>query len=389
MDIAFSRRTAWPTDENGLTRAVRARRLAGEPVLDLTQSNPTTAGIHYPADLLAPLGDPSGLVYRPESLGHPAARAAVVAHYAALGVDVSAERIVITASTSEAYAFLFHVLCDAGDEILAPAPSYPLFSYLADLAGVRLVTFPLAYDGAWHLDLPALVDRIGPRTRAIAIVSPNNPTGAYLKADELAALRAIARERGLALISDEVFAGYPLREDPTRAPSMATVDDGVAFALSGLSKVVGLPQLKLGWIVVAGEDALAESALARLAMVADTFLSVATPVQLAASRLLTGGTAVAEAILARCRRNLAALRAALAAPSAATVLDVEGGWYAVVQVPATRSEEEWVLALLDRGVLVHPGHFFDFAREAFVVLSLLTDEPTFDAGIAELAALVE
>lgn len=388
MHVAFSRRTAWPAEENAITRAVTARRAIGAPIHDLTQSNPTTAGLSYPAALLGPLADVEALVYQPESLGHRAAREAVVAHYARHGATVAAERVVITASTSEAYSYLFHVLCDAGDEILAPAPSYPLFSYLADLAGVRLVTFPLAYDGVWHLDLPALAERIGPRTRAIAVVSPNNPTGAYLKTDELAALRALAREHGLALISDEVFAGYPLRDDPTRAPTLASLPDGLGFALSGLSKVVALPQLKLGWIVVAGDDALANAALDRLAMVADTFLSVATPVQLAAARLLEGAAPIADAIARRTARNLERLRTVLAPPSAATILDVEGGWYAVVQVPATRSEEEWVLALLDRGVLVHPGHFFDFAREAFLIVSLLTDEPTFDTGIAELAALI-
>lgn len=388
----FSIRTAWPEEENALTRALRDRGAAGQPTLDLTASNPTRVGLAYESDLLAPLSDVRALAYEPEALGLASAREAVTAFYAARGVEVAPAHVAITASTSEAYAFLFQVLADPGDEILVPAPSYPLFGYLADLAGVRLVPYPLRYDGAWHVDLPALAGAISPRARAILVVSPNNPTGSYLTRAELVRLRAIAETHALALVSDEVFADYPLRPeraDAPRAPSLAGETTGLAFALSGLSKVAGLPQLKLGWMVAAGDAALVEAALARVAMVADTYLSVGTPVQRALPALLARAPTLAARIAERTRANLELVRTALAAPCAASVLDVEGGWYATLRLPRTRSEQEWALALLDRGVLVHPGHFFDFEEEAYVVVSLLPRADDMARGLAVLRELVD
>jgi alanine-synthesizing transaminase len=385
---AFSNRTRWPQQPNRLSLATDARARAGRHTIDLTVSNPTAAQLGHDPACLAPLAHPRGLDYAPESLGLSPAREAVAARYAAAGVPVTADRVVITASTSEAYAFLFQVLADHGDEVLTPAPSYPLFGFLADLSGVRLCPYPLRYDGSWHVDLAAVRAAITPRTRAILIVSPNNPTGSYLKRDEADALATLAAERGLALVSDEVFADYPLRDDPTRLVTLANEPRCLSFSLSGLSKVAALPQLKLGWMLASGPPSLVAEALARLSLVADTFLSTATPVQLALPELLATGNTMAAAIRARCAINLAHLRAALAPPCPAGVLDVEGGWYATVRVPGTRSEEDWALALLDQGVLVHPGHFFDFDREAYLVLSLLTPAAPFAEGVARLRDLV-
>ncbi|HEU4412166.1 MAG TPA: pyridoxal phosphate-dependent aminotransferase, partial [Polyangiaceae bacterium] len=293
-----------------------------------------------------------------------------------------------TSSTSEAYAYLFWALADPGDEVLVPTPSYPLFAYLADLAGVRLRPYPLAYDGAWHLDLPALEAAAGPQTRAVIVVSPNNPTGSFLKHDELAALRAFAARRALALVSDEVFLDYGFAPDPRRAPSLAAETEGLAFAMGGLSKAAALPQLKLAWTVIAGAEAPAGAALARLAFVADTFLSPGAPVQSALPSLLAQAPARAARVRERARRNVAALARAFAG-SAATPLRVEGGWTAVVRMPHTRSADAWAHALLERGVLVQPGYFYDFADEARLVVSLLPPPAAYDEALARWRALLD
>jgi aspartate/methionine/tyrosine aminotransferase len=292
---------------------------------------------------------------------------------------------VLTASTSEAYGFLFKLLCDPGDEVLVPRPSYPLFEHLAQLEGVRAVPYRAAYDGAWHVDVPSVRAAVSPRTRAIVTVSPNNPTGSYLKRDELDALAAM----GLPIVSDEVFASYPLRPDPARAVSALEARGApLVFALGGLSKLAALPQMKAGWVAVAGEPGRVDEALARLEVIADAYLSVSTPVQHALPALLASRGAAHAAIASRTRANLGAIVPALAG-SAASLLDVEGGWYATVRLPATRSEEAWVLDLLEQdGVHVHPGHFFDFASEAYVILSLLTPEQDFAEGLARLVARV-
>jgi aspartate/methionine/tyrosine aminotransferase len=292
----------------------------------------------------------------------------------------------LTASTSEAYAYLFKLLCDPGDEVLVPAPSYPLFDHLAGLEGVSLVPYRLAYDGEWHVDVPHLRAAVGAKTRAILAVSPNNPTGSYLKRDELAAMAAL----GLPIVSDEVFAAYPLKVDARRAESaLEAARETLVFALGGLSKLAGLPQMKLAWTCIAGPEAPRDEALARLELIADTFLSPGTPVQAALPRLLAAGARTRAAIAARTRTNLEVVRRACAG-SAASVLDVEGGWYATLRVPHTCSEEAWVLALLERdGVYVHPGWFFDFAEDAVLVVSLLTPEPALAEGIARIVARVE
>jgi len=379
----FSERSAFDLARNELSEALTRARSAGRRVLDLTESNPTRAVLPYEAPaILGSLGAPGVLVYEPASFGLVAAREAVASH-----LGVPAGRVVLTASTSEAYAFLFKLLCDPGDEVLVPIPSYPLFEHLARLESVRPVAYRIAYDGAWHLDLDSVRAAVGPRTRAIVLVTPNNPTGSILKQSELAALA----ELGLPIVSDEVFAGYTLdaRTEPPRASSALEAKGALVFALGGLSKLAALPQMKLAWTVVGGPDDVAGPALARLEIIADAFLSVGAPVQHALPALLASRAGVTAAIVARTRENLAFLRGALGG-KATSVLDVEAGWYATLRVPGTRTEEQWTLALLEQdGVYVHPGHFFDFEREAYLVVSLLTPQAVFREGIERLVARVE
>lgn len=384
----LSRRTAWPDEPTPLALAVERARRGPAPLLDLTVSNPLEVGLLPPADLDA-LASPNAQRYRPDPLGLPEARDAVTRYYRERhGIDVDPARVLLTSSTSEAYAYLFWALADPGDEVLVPTPSYPLFAFLADLAGVTLRPYPLAYDGAWHLDPPALEAALGPKTRALLVVSPNNPTGSFLKKDELSTLRTFAAERSLALVADEVFIDYGFAPDPRRAPSLAAETEGLAFAMGGLSKAAALPQLKLAWTVIAGADAPANAALARLTFVADTFLSPGGPPQCALPSLLEQAPARSALVLDRARRNLAALVRTLAG-STATPLHVEGGWTAVLRMPRTRNADAWAHALLDRGVLVQPGYFYDFADEARLVVSLLPTPDTYDEALARLRALLD
>jgi aspartate/methionine/tyrosine aminotransferase len=386
----FSRRSAFDVRPNRLSEALAARRARRAAVLDLTVSNPTTAELPYDADaIVSALASRASLVYAPLPFGLPDAREAVARDQRAAGVPIDAERIVLTASTSEAYAFLFKLLCDPGDDVLVPAPSYPLFEMLATLEGVRIVPYPLAYDGAWHIDIGAVRSARTPRTKAIVVVTPNNPTGSYLKRHELTALLG---ER-LPVLSDEVFARYRLAEDPTSeaATTVLEADSGLVFALSGLSKLAALPQMKAAWLQVGGDAQLVGDALARLEVIADTFLSVSTPIQHALPELLASRTAVETATLARVRGNLSRLDAALGqAPTPVSRLHVEGGWYATLRIPRVRSDEDWAVGLLEQeGVYVHPGHFFDFPRDGHLVVSLLTRPAVLDEGIAKILRYVE
>ena len=384
----FSSRLPASLAPNRISTAVDDARARGVALLDLTESNPTVVGIDYPADAIrAALAAPAALVYEPTPRGLPAARAAVADYYARRhGVTVDVERITLTASTSEAYGWIFKLLCDPGDEVLVPQPSYPLFDHLAALESVRPVAYPLRYHGGWFLDVEEVRRALTPRTRAILVVNPNNPTGSFLTRDEARGLAALAAEHDLALVSDEVFADYTFDDAPDRARAVTLAGDdspALTFVLSGLSKVVGLPQLKLGWIVAGGGPAARRAeAEARLEHIADTYLSVAAPVQHAAPSLLALVDSVGRQIRARVRENRAALAAAVAG-SAASLLDAAGGWSAVVRLPSTRSEEEWALALLADGVLVHPGYFFDLPPTT-VVVSLLVAPATLAAGVAAI-----
>lgn len=379
----FSSRLEWDLAPNRLSRLLQEKRSAGVRILDLTESNPTAAGFSYPSDaILAALVDPRSLRYEPSAAGLPAARAAVSQYYAG---RIDPNRILLTASTSEAYAFVFKLLADPGDEVLVPSPSYPLFDYLAALDSVRVVQYPLVYEGSWHIDLDALGRAITSRSRAIVLVNPNNPTGSFLKQAELAPLIALCLENHLALISDEVFADYVLEDNHRLVRSLTEVGEVLTLCLSGLSKVAGLPQLKLGWIVTGGPPGDRERAFERLELIADTYLSVSAPVQWAAPVLLDGRRQMQQQILARVRANRAFLANQIGPASPWKLLATEGGWYAVLEAPRIQTEEEWALSLLaDDSVLVQPGFFFDFEREAFLVISLLTAEEVFRAGVRRI-----
>jgi len=383
--LSLSRRSEGGETPNALTLALRGRRERGEATLDLTVSNPTTAGIPYAADAIrSAFATPSILTYAPLPFGTPEARRAVAESYEALGVAVSPERVVVTASTSEAYSILFKVLCDPGDEVLVPAPSYPLFDWLARLENVSLVPYRLRYDGAWHVDRESVVRALSPRTRATIVVSPNNPTGSYLSKSDLAFFESLA----VPIVSDEVFATYPLDRPKSATQSVLEARSALVFSLGGLSKHAALPQMKAGWIGLGGPDADVARCLERLELVMDTFLSVGTPVLSALPSLLaTHGTA-SGAIRRRTRANLDTLTG-YTKESAVTLLAVEGGWSATLRLPNVRSEEAWTLGLLhDRGVYVHPGHFFDFEDDPFFVVSLLTPEADFARGAEAIVRYV-
>jgi alanine-synthesizing transaminase len=379
----FSTRSRFERRKSALQVAREAALRGGRRLLDLTLSNPTDAGLPPFSQALAALQTAGGHCYQPEPLGLLSAREAVSAWMTAQGVPVAPERIVLTASTSEAYAFLFKLLCDPGDEVLVPVPSYPLFGYLAQLESARVTSYPLHYDGHWHAPLHLLREACSPATRAVITVHPNNPTGSYLKRDELAGLASL----GLPIISDEVFAPYPLEADPNRAASALQARDAPVFSLHGLSKLAGLPQLKLAWICIGGPEAWVEESQARLELIADTFLSVATPVQLALPAILSAHAPFTAAIASRIARNLARLRE-LTAGTALDVLRVEGGWYAVVRLPAVLDDHGWALRLLEQDVWVQPGYFYDFAQGSYIVLGLLTVEREFDQGLTRIVEAV-
>ena len=386
----FASRLPPQLEPNRLSRALGSARRSGTRLLDLTASNPTAVGIPYPPAVRSALSDPRAATYDPDPRGRRDARQAVAATWDAGGASIDPDRILLTASTSEAYSFLFKLLCDPGDAVLVPQPSYPLFDLLTMLDAVASQPYRLDYHGAWSIDRASLEAACTERTRAVLVVSPNNPTGSMLRADDRTWLRAFCAARDLAIVADEVFAEYPLepRADACRAIG-ATPAEALTFALGGLSKSVGLPQLKLAWIVADGPEQLVTSALDRLDVIADSYLSVSTPVQVAAPAVLDAGREVRAAIAERIRRNLDRLKTIAREVPAVTVLDPEGGWSAVLRVPAVASEESIALHLIeDQGVVVHPGYFFDFHAEAFLVISLLTDPATFDAGVERVCATV-
>lgn len=387
----FSSRLNWDLRPNPLSALLDEKRRAGALVLDLTESNPTHADLDYPSgEILAALADPRAIRYQPEPRGSASARQAVSNYYAERAIDVPRSRILLTASTSEAYTYLFKLLADPGDEILTPRPSYPLFEFLAGLESLQVRQYALRYEGTrkqgrWCVDFEDLERSINARTRALVVVNPNNPTGSFLQREEWARLDALASAHGIAILSDEVFSDYAFAPDPSRADSPPAASRALTFSMSGLSKIAGLPQLKLGWIVAGGPGR--ETALERIELIADTYLSVATPVQEALPRLLAISAGVRRQIQDRTRANLALLRDLIGPDSSCRALDVEGGWYAIIQMPRTRSEEEWALALLSRrDVLVQPGFFFDFEAEAFLVVSLLTAPQVFEEGMRRLLA---
>lgn len=379
----FSARTDWNLTPNRFSAALSAHRLAGRELLDLTGSNPTRCGFRYDPRLLEALTDPAGVEYRPDSRGLASAREAVVSYYAERGTAVVPDDILLTASTSEAYTYVFRLLCNPGDEVLIPAPSYPLFEFLASLQDVKLVPYRLFYDHGWHVDLHSLTSAITARCRAVIVVHPNNPTGSFLHPEEMKALDRLCGERSIALVADEVFLDYA--HDGASRPSFAGCNSALTFTLSGVSKIAALPQMKLAWLVVSGPTHLKSPALERLEVIADTYLSVSAPLQLALPQLLAGRHAIQKQICSRLTENLTELARQLSTHPHCHRLEAEGGWYSVLRVPATRPDEDLAIALLEqRAVLVHPGHFYDFPGDGYLVLSLITPSETFREGMRRL-----
>ena len=386
-------------------------------MLDLTASNPTRVGVEYDSQaILGALQSERALDYDPQPKGLVLARQGIARYYSAhcsegerdvasnvsTTGEVDPEQIVLTTSTSEGYSFVFRLLCNAGDELLVPKPSYPLFEFLADLQDVRLVPYPLIYDHGWQMDFHSLERALSPRTRGMVVVHPNNPTGSYAKAGEVKLLNAFCRRRGLAVIVDEVFLDYGLETSGAKAPtqkdgpdrgaesaapprSFASNREVLTFTLSGLSKISALPQMKVAWIVTSGPAGEVGAALARLEVIADTYLSMNAPVQWAVPAMLEQRHSIQPQLLSRVRGNLAELDRQLRSQKACERLCFEGGWYAVLRVPVTRSDEELAIELvMEKSVLVHPGHFYDFESDGYMVLSLITPADEFAKGVAAI-----
>jgi len=386
----FSKRTEWKLTPNRFTQAQADLRSAGMAVLDLSISNPTRAGFHFDAEeILGSLATPEALEYDPQPKGLRKAREAVAYYYRDQheGNDVDPDSLILTTSTSEAYSYIFRLLCNPEDELLVPKPSYPLFEFLADLDDVRLVPYPLLYDHGWQIDLPSLYKAVNRHTRGVVIVHPNNPTGSYVKQDEVTSLNRFCQEYGLALIVDEVFLDYP--HDGAARNTFALNSGVLTFTLSGLSKISGLPQMKVGWAVTSGPEERKAEALARLEVIADTYLSMNAPLQLATPALLAQRKNFQPLLLDRVRTNLRELDRQLSHQKTCERLDVEGGWYVVLRVPATQSDEDLAIDLLRKAaVLVHPGHFYDFPRDAYLVMSLITPTAEFREGASRVLQLL-
>jgi aspartate/methionine/tyrosine aminotransferase len=376
----FARRTSWNLSPTPLAQAIESARRRCT-LLDLSVSNPTEVGLSYQQDeILGALANEATPHYSPQPQGLLSAREAVAAYYRDFDCSLDPKNIILTASTSEAYSFLFRLLCDPDDEILVPQPSYPLFQFLADLCDVRLVHYPLLYDHGWHLDQHSLSSAITPGTRAIIVVHPNNPTGSYVSPSDRDFLNQIAAQHNLALITDEVFLDYG-----TPPFTFAANESALTFTLSGLSKISGLPQMKLAWIAASGPPAQLREALARIEVIADTFLSVSTPIQLAAPTLLSLRQKIIAQLSTRTNANLNNFDRELAEFPAISRLNFEAGWYAILRVPATRSDDELAQKLVERcGVIVHPGHLYEFASDGYLVLSLITPEADFTEGIRRI-----
>jgi len=386
----FARRTDWDLTTNGYTQALEAHRRAGRELLDLTASNPTTVGLDYDEDaLLRALTDREALRYEPQPKGLLRAREAVAAYYAGHGSRVSPDELILTTSTSEAYSFVFRLLCDPGDAVLVPTPSYPLFDFLADIQDVKLERYELVYDHGWQIDPGSLFDaadraiEAGAKPRAVLAVQPNNPTGSYFRGRELQLLNDICVAHDMAIVADEVFLDYSLTGE--RPLTFTANEDALTFTLSGLSKISALPQMKVAWIAAGGLESLKPDALARLEVIADTYLSMNAPIQHAVPAMLEERRSVQSQLLNRVQQNLVELDSQLASQQLCHRLQVEGGWYAILRVPATASDEELSVTLLEHtGVLVQPGHFYDFAANGHLVVSLITEAEIFRTGVARL-----
>jgi alanine-synthesizing transaminase len=385
----FAKRTNWNLEMNRLGAALAAHRAAGKPLIDLTVSNPTECGFQYDeVAILSALRNPAALKYEPNPRGLEVARNAVAQYYAERSARIAYEDIFLTTSTSEAYSYVFRTLCNPEDELLIPEPSYPLFEFLADIQDVRLAGYPLIYDHGWQIDFHALEQAITSRTRGIVVVHPNNPTGHYCKAYEMRKLNEICAARGIAIIADEVFLDFALQEK--QYATFATNSGALTFTMSGLSKICGLPQMKAAWLIVSGAEPHKAQALARLEVIADTFLSMNAPIQWALPALLDQRPGFQKQLLARVNENLAELDKQLAGQKFCSRLEVEGGWNAVIRVPATFGDEEFAIELFtEKGVYVHPGHFYDFPSSGYLLVSLITPTSRFAEGITLVLSMAE
>jgi alanine-synthesizing transaminase len=383
----FADRTSWNLKPNRLAEALERHKSSGRKLLDLSASNPTECGFKYDAPaIMRSLCAPASLQYHPDPRGLKSARQAVSDYYAARGESVAIDDLLLTASTSEAYSFVFRLLCNPGDELLIPTPSYPLFDFLADINDIKLTRYGLFYDHGWHIDLHALKQSITPRTRGIILVHPNNPTGHFTKPEETAQLNEICSANGMTIIADEVFLDFSLG---TRQKSFVSNSAALTFTMSGISKVSGLPQMKFAWLAVSGPEEMKREALTRLEMIADTYLSLNAPIQLASPVLLQQRGSFQQQLMDRVRKNLAHLDIQLAKEKKVNRLKVEGGWYAVLRIPATRSDEEFAIDLLEKhDVYLHPGHFYDFSGDGYLVISLITPEQDFNEGLSRFLSAV-
>jgi alanine-synthesizing transaminase len=384
----FSRRTNWPLTPNRLTQVLAEVRASGAPLLDLTVSNPTHVGLHYDEQsILGAFQNPNSLFYDPQPKGLLSARQEVALYYQHdHGISLDPEQIVLTTSTSEAYSYVFRLLCNAGEQILVPKPSYPLFDFLGDLQDVSLAPYSLEYADGWFIDFPSLIRKITAQTRAILLVHPNNPTGSYLREQELQRLNAICVEHNLALIVDEVFLDFPFTGQP--AGSFAGNTAALTFTLSGLSKISGLPQMKIAWVAVGGPETRTVPAMERLTVIADTYLSLSAPAQYALPVLLEQRRSIQPQILQRVRENRAMLEKLVAKQTTCKLLHADAGWAAVIRTTSGTSDEELAVKLLrEHHVLVHPGHFYDFGSDGFVVVSLLTPAAEFGNGVERLLTM--
>ncbi len=383
----FADRTNWNLEPNALNRELARRRAAGKPLIDLTASNPTECGFDYNEQaILDALAKPAALSYKPETKGMATAREAVAEYYSAHKIQLPIDDIVLTTSTSEAYSFVFRTLCNPGDEVLIPEPSYPLFAFLAGIQDVAQRRYPLVYDYGWQIDFNALERAISPRTRAVIVVHPNNPTGHFTKAADIEKLNRICAQYNLAIIADEVFLDFAEGDEPRT--SFAANAPVLTLTTSGLSKISGLPQMKAAWLITSGPQEWKSQALERLEIIADTYLSMNTPVQLAMPVLLAQRHGFRDQVITRVRNNLVELDRQLGSEKICSRLELEGGWYAVLRIPATKPDEDLAIDLLNRkGVYVHPGHFYDFPSDGYLVLSLITKDEEFAAGVKRLLSI--
>ena len=386
----YSKRTDWKLTPNRFSQAQAELRASGTEVLDLSVSNPTRAGFQLDQDaILQALVHPDALDYDPQPKGLLSARQAVARYYKdAHGIyDVDPESLILTTSTSEGYSYVFRLLCNPDDEILVPKPSYPLFEFLADLQDVRLTPYPLIYDAGWQIDFPSLYQAVNHRTRAVVVVHPNNPTGSYASTAEIEALNRFCAEYNLALIVDEVFLDYAIDGAPRN--SFVANSAVLTFSLSGISKISGLPQMKIAWVATSGPQDVTRDALARLEVIADTYLSMNAPLQLATPTLLDQRKNLQPLLLDRIRHNLQELDHQLARQKTCERLRVDGGWYAILRVPVLQSDEDLAIDLLRKvAVLIHPGHFYDFPKDGYLVLSLITPSDRFREGVKRVLGVL-